>query len=79
MATYNVLIPEKYTGSDNVVRTSYFNVGTAWDTKEGGGVSVRLAPGVTVSGGFLILPRTSREEQAAPASAPESVGDDFPL
>lgn len=68
---FNVLLPEKYIGSDKVERTSYYNVGTAWPAKDGG-MRVHLPTGVTLSGDFLILPRTGKEEQAAPASAPES-------
>lgn len=71
MATYNVLIPEKYIGADKVERTSYFNIGVAFDTKDGEGLSVRLAPGVTVSGQILILPRKDRDgsQHAAPAAS----------
>jgi hypothetical protein len=80
---YNVLIPEKYIGRDKMERTSYFQVGTAFPTKDGSGMQVRLAPGVTVAGSFIILPRESREERDARAQQGRDAGstedDDFPL
>lgn len=77
---FNVMVPEKYIGRDKVERTSYFQVGVGFATKDGTGVSVRLGPGISLSGQFLILPRKDREETQQPetAAAP-SVGDDFPL
>lgn len=59
---YNVMIPEKYVGGDKVERTSYYQVGTAFETKDGGGMRIKLAPNITVSGELLVLPRKARAE-----------------
>lgn len=68
--TFNVLIGEKYVGRDKVERTGYFQVGTAWPTKDGEGLRVHLAPGVTVTGDFVILPRKERGATTVEADAP---------
>lgn len=70
---YNVLIPEKYIGADKVERTSYYQIGTAFPTKDGSGLRVKLAPNVSLSGEVLILPRQSREDTAQ--DAPSASGD----
>lgn len=68
--TFNVLIGEKYVGRDKVERTGYFQVGTAWPTKDGEGLRVHLAPGVSVTGDFVILPRKEREAADGDGTAP---------
>lgn len=79
---YNVLIPEKYIGSDKMERTNYYQVGTAFPTgKEGEGLRIKLAPNVTVSGDLLILPRTAKGSAPAASSEPESAdtGHEIPF
>ena len=43
-------------------RTSFYQIGTAFPTKDGSGLRVKLAPNVSVSGQILILPRQQREQ-----------------
>ncbi|MBS7708169.1 hypothetical protein [Chelatococcus asaccharovorans] len=81
---YNVMVPEEYVGADRVARTSYFQVGVAFPTKSGEGLSVKLAPNVSLSGGFLILPRQQRDtgSSAAPDAAADfstGAGEEIPF
>lgn len=59
---YNVMVPEKYVGRDKVERTNFYQIGTAFPTKDGSGLRVKLAPNVSVSGDMVILPRQKREQ-----------------
>lgn len=74
MTTYNVMKTEKYIGADKIERTSYFQVGVAFDLKDNKGLSVRIAPGVALSGDFIIMPRKAREDAGSTEAE-----DDIPL
>lgn len=77
---YNVLIPEKYIGADKVERTSYYQIGTAFPTKDGSGLRVKLAPNVSLSGEVLILPRQSREDgPSASSDFSAGAGEEIPF
>jgi hypothetical protein len=73
------MIPERYISADRVERTNYYQVGTAWDTKSGEGLSVKLAPGVSVSGDLLILPRKARQDAQQPDGGLATEDDDIPF
>ena len=45
MTTYNVMKTEKYIGGDKIERTSYFQVGVAFDLKDNKGLRDRLRIG----------------------------------
>lgn len=75
---YNVMVPEKYIGRDKVERTSFYQIGTAFPTKDGSGLRVKLAPNVSVSGQILILPRQQRE-QADNGATETDEADEIPF
>lgn len=75
---YNVMVPEKYIGRDKVERTSFYQIGTAFPTKDGSGLRVKLAPNVSVSGQILILPRQQRE-QADNGATETDAADEIPF
>lgn len=59
--TYNILIVDEYTDSSGKDRKHYWTVGKAWPI-ESGGMSCQLPDGVSVSGRFVILPRTEKDD-----------------
>ena len=60
---YDVLVPEEYEdkrGGNGELKSRYYRVGTAFEN-ERDGMSVILAPGITVSGKLVIMPRREKD------------------
>lgn len=61
--THDVLLVEDYKTQSGEDRSFFTNIGRAWPTEDGNGMSVKLREGLSVSGRFVILPK--RDDAAA--------------
>lgn len=62
--TFNVLKVREYVAdkASGELGKEYIRVGAAWQL-DGGGMSLEIAEGVSVTGRVLILPRKDRDDQ----------------
>ena len=61
---YDVLIAEEYTNSNGEVKTKFYTVGVAFERKNGEGMSLEIASGISITGRAVIMPRKARETSA---------------
>jgi hypothetical protein len=73
-----VLISEEYEGRDGK-RKSWLQVGSAWIKTSKSGeeyISLRIVPGLSISGELVIMPAKDREEQTQEPPQHSRHGDD---
>lgn len=65
MSIYNLLIPEERKTKDTgEIKTFWHRVGSAFENK-GGGFSLVIPEGVSISGRVVMLPRDQKEPESA--------------
>lgn len=63
---YNILVAREYTNSNGEVKTDWVRCGVAFPNKQDG-FNCELAPGLGLTGKFVILPRKDRAEDDGPS------------
>ena len=63
MAKYlGIFVTESYEGNDGEERTSYHRVGAMFPHRKGGGFTVRITNGISVTGDLVALPPREKPE-----------------
>lgn len=56
---FRIVVGEKYNTANGEEKTAWTELGKGWSVKNGG-ISVKLRPGVALTGDFMVFPNTER-------------------